>query len=200
MEESETPSVPLMQELAALRQQVAALSAIVATHRQVEDALRESETKFRTLVQASLQGILVHRNHQPCFVNQAFATMFGYETPEEILRLETALPLIAPQDRARIIAYRDARLRGEDVPAHYEFQGLRRDGRRIWVEVRATVIPWDGAPAILTTNIDITARKQGGNADALSPALGTGLRHHFVHSPGWPDCRSEPCRRHGLWL
>jgi PAS domain S-box-containing protein len=160
MKESETPSVPLMQELAALRQQVAALSAAAATHRQVEDALRESETKFRTLVQASLQGILVHHHHQPCFVNQAFATMFGYATPEEVLRLETTLPLIAPQDRARIIAYRDARLRGDDVPAHYEFQGLRRDGRRIWVEVRATVIPWDGAPAILTTHIDITARKQ----------------------------------------
>jgi PAS domain S-box-containing protein len=149
-----------MQELAVLRHRMDGLEALAAMYQQAEDALHESEVRLRTLVQESLQGILVHRNHQPLFVNRAFATMFGYATPEEVLRLGTVLSLIAPPDRARMIAYRDACLRGDIAPSQYEFQGLRQNGTPIWVEASSTVIQWDGAPAILSMNIDITARKQ----------------------------------------
>src|SRR5438046_1459859 len=92
------------------------------------------DTPFRTLVEGSLQGILVHRHQQPLFVNQAFATMLGYDTPADILRMATVLPLVAPEEQARLTAYCAARWRGEDVPAHYEYQALRRDGTRCWVE------------------------------------------------------------------
>jgi PAS domain S-box-containing protein len=161
---SDRPLVPLMRELAALRHRMDGLEAIAVMYQQAEDALCESEVRLRTLVQESLQGILVHRNHQPLFVNQAFATMFGYATPEELLRLETVLSLIAPSDRDRMLAYCDARLRGDVAPPQYEFRGLRQNGMPIWVEVRATVIPWDGAPAILSMHIDITAHKQAEEA------------------------------------
>jgi len=164
MEMSQRPLVPLIQELAALRHRMDALEAAAAMCQQAEDALSESEMRFWTLVQESLQGILVHSNHQPLFVNQAFAAMFGYATPEEVLRLGTVLPLIAPQDRARMIAYGDARLCGDAAPPQYELQGLRQDGTPFWVEARATVIQWDGAPAILSTHIDITTRKQAKEA------------------------------------
>jgi len=164
MEMSQRPLIPLIQELAVLRHRMEALEAAAAMCQQAEDALSESEMRFWTLVQESLQGILVHSNHQPLFVNQAFAAMFGYATPEEVLRLGTVLPLIAPQDRARMIAYGDARLCGDAAPPQYELQGLRQDGTPFWVEARATVIQWDGAPAILSTHIDITTRKQAKEA------------------------------------
>jgi PAS domain S-box-containing protein len=160
----EQPSDQLLQELTVLRQQVAALQTTVARYQQAEEALHNSETRFRTLVEGSLQGILVHRHHQPLFVNHAFATMLGYTTPEDILRMETVLPLIAPEDRARLMAYGAARLRGEDVPMRYEYQALRQDGRRLWVEVRITMVTWDGVPAMLLTTVDITARKQAEDA------------------------------------
>jgi PAS domain S-box-containing protein len=139
---------------------MAALEAAVTWHQQVEDTLHNSEIKFRTLVEGSPQGILVHCNHQPLFANQAFAAMFGYATPEDILRLETILPLLGSQDQARLIAYHEAFLRDEDMPLQYGFQGLRRDGTHLWVEVTATVVPWNGAPAILNTVFDITAHHQ----------------------------------------
>jgi PAS domain S-box-containing protein len=158
------PSDQLLQELTVLRQQVAALQTTVTRYQQAEEALHNSETRFRTLVEGSLQGILVHHHHQPLFVNHAFAAMLGYARPEDILRMETVLPLIAPEDRIRLMAYCVARLRGEDVPMQYEYQALRQDGKRLWVEVRVTMVTWDGVAAMLLTTVDITARKQAETA------------------------------------
>ena len=116
--------------------------------------------KLEGLVHGSLQGIVVHRQQQPLFVNQTFAAMLGYATPEEILALESLLFLVHPQDQERLSAYCSARLRGDDVPAQYEYRAMRKDGTRLWVEVRATVVSWEGAPAVLLTSVDISARKQ----------------------------------------
>jgi PAS domain S-box-containing protein len=160
MDGSRLPAEQLMQELATLRRRVSELEAVDARRQQSEDALRESEEKFRSLVHGSLQGIIVHRQQQPLFVNQTFATMLGYDSPEEILDLDNALLLVDPQEQERLSAYCSARLRGDDVPAQYEYRAVRKDGTRLWVEVRATVVYWEGAPAVLLTSVDISARKQ----------------------------------------
>ena len=160
MEDSGLFSEQLMQELATLRRRVSELEAVDARRQQTEDALRESEAKFRSLVHGSLQGIVVHQQHRPLFVNQTFATMLGYTTPEEILDLGAMLILVDPQDQERLSAYCSARLRGDDVPAQYEYRAVRKDGTRLWMEVRATVVSWEGAPAVLLTSVDISARKQ----------------------------------------
>ncbi len=51
---------------------------------------------YRELVEGAIQGILVHREFRPLFVNQAFAEMFGYDRPDEVLQLETIESLIEP--------------------------------------------------------------------------------------------------------
>ena len=145
----EQPPESFWQELATLRHQVAVLNATVAKHQRAEEALHDSEARFRTLVEGSLQGILVHRQHQPLFANQAFATMLGYATPADILQMATVLPLIDPRDRVRLNTYCAARLRGDAVPEQYEYQALRQDGTRCWVEVRVSMVQWDGAPAMI---------------------------------------------------
>jgi PAS domain S-box-containing protein len=149
-----------MHELATLRRRVSELEAVDVRRQRTEEALRDSEAKFRSLVHGSLQGIVVHRQHRPLFVNQTFATMLGYTTPEELLALESMLLLVHPQDQERLSAYCSARLRGDDVPAQYEYRAVRKDGSRLWMEVRATVVSWEGAPAVLLTSVDISARKQ----------------------------------------
>jgi PAS domain S-box-containing protein len=160
MDGSGRPSEQLMQELAMLRRRVSELEAVDARRQQSEEALRESEAKFRSLVHGSLQGIVVHRQQQPLFVNQTFATMLGYASPQEILDLKTTLLLVDPREQERLTAYCNARLRGDDVPAQYEYRAVRKDGTRLWMEVRATVVSWEGAPAVLLTSVDISARKQ----------------------------------------
>ena len=66
-----------------------------------EEAIKESETKFRNLVEGSLQGIFVHRDFKPLFVNQKCADMFGYSNPEEILKLDGGWEaFLAPEEEA----------------------------------------------------------------------------------------------------
>ena len=124
------------------------------------ERLKESEERYRNLVDGSVQGILIHRNAGPLFVNQAYATLFGYQSPNEIMALGTPHALHSPEELSRLRRYADLRLRGEPVPSHYELQGIRKDGEIIWLENRVRAVEWQGESALQCTYIDITARKQ----------------------------------------
>lgn len=124
-------------------------------------ARRESEERFRSLLEGSIQGIIIHRDFKPLFVNHAYARMHGYDTVDDILRMETILPLAAPHEQARWRQYKDARLRGAEAPTEYEYQAVRQDGSWTWIDNKVRVVSWDGAPAIQSTAFDISERKQG---------------------------------------
>lgn len=125
----------------------------------VEDALRESEERYRDLVEGSIQGVLIHLDGKAVFANQAYADIFGYEAPDELLAQDSARDHIAPHERERMRRFTQARLRGEEIPA-YEFEGIRKDGSRIWLENIGRAILWKGKPAIQRTVVDITQRKE----------------------------------------
>jgi PAS domain S-box-containing protein len=129
-----------------------------------ERNLRESERSFRNLIENSVQGILIHRDMKPVFANEAFANIHGYSV-DEIIRLESILMLIAPSEHVRLSGYKDARMRGDPAPVHYEYAGVRKDGSLIWLESRAAVVHWDEAAAIQLTVSDITGKKR--NEEAL---------------------------------
>jgi two-component system cell cycle sensor histidine kinase/response regulator CckA len=126
---------------------------------QAEGALRDSALQYRRLVEGSIQGIYIHQDFVIRLANPAFARMFGFERPEAAIGRDIRT-LIAPEEHARMEAYKQQRLRGEPAPARYEFQGVRRDGTTLWLENTVSVITWDGTSAILATLFDITERKQ----------------------------------------
>ena len=142
-----------------LHQRVAELEATVL-HQQVEETPQRHAAHFRQVFQWSRHGILVHRYYKQLFANQAFAKLYGYAALDDILGLETVLPLIAPPACAQLSTYRAARRHVKATPIPYEVQGLRPDGTLCWIEVRASRVLWDGVPATLITCIDITAYKQ----------------------------------------
>jgi PAS domain S-box-containing protein len=132
----------------------------VAERQRVENALRESEAQYRTLVESSIQGIsVVDRHGIRLFANAAYARIFGYRDLDELLG-KPVMDNIAPHDRDRIARNRHARLQGELGPSRFVYQGVRRDGTLIWLESMATVVSWVGAPAQLVALVDITQRKQ----------------------------------------
>jgi prevent-host-death family protein len=131
---------------------------LIEEHR--AQARQSGEARFDSLAIGAFQGIIVTRGLKPVFANRAYAEIFGYDSPQEVLDLESETPLVAPQDRARLAAYAEARMRGEEVPAEYEFQGLRKDGSTIWLNNRVQVVTWEGGPAILSAVVDITERKR----------------------------------------
>jgi PAS domain S-box-containing protein len=123
-------------------------------------ALSQSEIRYRNLVEGSVAGIVLHKDWVPIFVNQAYATLFGYASPAEVMALGSMKSLFPPEEHARLETVRDARLRGEAVPERYEIQGLRKDGSRIWIEQSVRVVEFDGAPCIQCMVSDITTRKE----------------------------------------
>ncbi|MGI9486244.1 MAG: PAS domain S-box protein, partial [Geminicoccaceae bacterium] len=127
--------------------------------RQLAQELDHSAERFRDLVEGSIHGIHVHRNGKPIFANQMLAEIFGYNSPKDILALDSIMELAAPHERNRLWQIAGARARGEDAPIHYEYQGQRQDGSIIWLDNVVRKLVWDGEPAIQASVVDITERK-----------------------------------------
>ncbi|NQW12001.1 MAG: PAS domain S-box protein [Alphaproteobacteria bacterium] len=132
----------------------------LSERRRVEEALRQSEADHRALLEGSVMGVVIDRAGKPLFVNQAYAEIFGCDSPDEILSLPTLDSLYQPQDLARIKRYRMSRLRQKPAPVVYEFGGVRKDGTPIELETRSRPIMWEGKLAVQSTVIDRTERKK----------------------------------------
>lgn len=103
---------------------------------QAERTLRESEERYRELVERARLGIVIDdRDGHLVYFNRRFAQMFGY-TQEELQSL-TNLDLVHPDERARVEAEHARRVRGAAPSGHYSFKGIRKDGTPLWVEVDA---------------------------------------------------------------
>jgi PAS domain S-box-containing protein len=135
----------------------------ITERKRVEETLRESEEKYRTLVEYSLQGLNIIQGIPPriIFANSSMAAIYGY-TVDEFLSLspdETGA-LVHPEDREFVWErYRD-RLSGKKVPPRYEFRVIRKDGTVRWVEVFSSRIEYRGEPAVQAVLVDITERKR----------------------------------------
>ena len=126
-----------------------------------EQALRESEERFRELITGSYLGIFIHQNGRPLFVNQACAEIFGYATPETFLdALPSVMTLFVPCEHDRLRQYNVERMQGQEPPRTYEVQGVRLDGEEMWLGIMAQAIQWDGASAVLMSCRDITERRR----------------------------------------
>ncbi len=126
--------------------------------KRAEEALRESEKKYSTLVENSLTGIYIDQDEKIVFANDRFAEIYRYPR-EEFIGIET-WRLVHPEDRGLTSEIRAKRLTGEDAPLEYEARGLTRDGETIWITRRNARIEYKGRPVILGNIVDITEKKR----------------------------------------
>ncbi len=130
----------------------------ISERRRAEEALQKSKEEYKILVDSSLTGIFIHQDQKYVFVTDRFAEMHGYK-PEELLGRDP-MSLVHPEDREGLKEIASRRLRGEEVAQQYEVRRVRRDGTTIWSEMMATVIDYEGKPAIMGNLINITERKR----------------------------------------
>ena len=130
-----------------------------------EKSLRESEGKYRSLIEQSLQGLIIIQDFRIVFANSAFAEISGYSVEDLLSHSpEKIRTLIHPEDQPLVWKRFRDRLEGKPVPLRYEYRGLRKNGTVRWLEMFANRIEYYGKPAIQGAVIDITKRKQAEEA------------------------------------
>ncbi len=137
------------------------IGACVDVHETVlaEEALRESETRFRDVVESISAGVWVYDGTDVVMVNTALERISGYGR-ETLLQPNFFAQLIHEDDVPDIQRRGDARLRGEPVPKTYDIRIWRADGQLRTLEISAAQITFHGRAASLVSAFDITERKQ----------------------------------------
>ena len=121
--------------------------------------LKTSEQRFRDLIEGSIQGILIHRNFKPLFINQTFADMTGYSV-DELLAMDSLLQLVPQDDFDQLKRLKSIAQSGDKPPTHSDIEIETRDGSRLILDNMSRVIQWDEHSAIQSTLIDITSRRE----------------------------------------
>ncbi len=147
--------------------------------KRMEETLRESEERYRALVELSPSGVFVFCEGRTVYVNRTGTLLMGAQDPQEILDRPT-FDFIHP-DYHQEVRENVMRLLGGGVSVHSaERVYVRMDGTAIPVQVEAGRITWDGKPAILGMFSDITERKQAEQAILRAPTCHPRASRYFV--------------------
>ncbi|MFZ2399851.1 MAG: PAS domain S-box protein [Smithella sp.] len=134
----------------------------VTERRLAEEALRKNEAKYRQLAEDAHEGIFQSTAEgRYITVNQAFANILGYESPEEVVKNITDIAhqvYVHPEDRANIVQI----IEKEGSVKGYEAQFYRKDGSKTWVSINMHAIRDDQGNLLYYQGIDqdITDRKK----------------------------------------
>ncbi len=123
-----------------------------------EEALRESEEKYRLLVENANDAIFIAQDQVVKFPNPKTLEMIGYSA-QELVKIPF-MNLIHPEDRDMVLDRYVKRLKGKELPSTYSFRIKRRDGEELWVEISTVLITWEGRPATLNFLRDVTPQKK----------------------------------------
>lgn len=121
------------------------------------ERIRESEERYRALIDNSLFGVFVHDGTSVTYMNDRAVEISGYSR-SEVATLSDLLDMIVPDERQRVVEYVAARLAGEDVPQVYDVNITRKDGTPAVVQLMNTLLAVGGRPVVMVTVNDITKR------------------------------------------
>jgi len=131
----------------------------ITDRKRMEEAVRESEDRYRTLVELSPSGVFVFCEGRTVYVNHRGAILMGANDPQEILErsmFEFIHPDFHHEVRENVKCLLDGRASVHSAERIY----LKKDGTPVPVHVEASRITWNGTPAIIGLVSDITDRKQ----------------------------------------
>ena len=126
----------------------------ITERKRAEQQILDSEAKFRGVVDQSLVAITIFHGDRYVYANPRALEMFGYGA-DEFMRI-TPLDLVDEAERPRILEGMRLRETGQVSVVHYTFQGRRKDGALIDVEIHGTSMELGGKRALTAVMLDVT--------------------------------------------
>jgi PAS domain S-box-containing protein len=140
-------------------QLVTAFNQMLMKLRQRDGELRESELRYRTLIEWTPQAIGVHRDGKVVYVNLAAVKLFGARSDEELLGKQV-IDLIHPEFKKMAVERAKHTLEKQEVSPTSEEKYLKLDGTPIDVIVQSRSIVYDGQMAVQVAMQDVTQSKR----------------------------------------
>jgi len=134
----------------------------VTERKKAEKELRESEEKYRLVVENAGEAIAVVQDSSVKFINNRTFEIMQHSREDFLSRPFT--DFIHPDDRQMVMGHYLAWLSHETAPSLYPFRFIDKDGSLKWAEMRTTTIQWEGKPAVLVLMTDITKRQRAEEA------------------------------------
>ncbi len=154
-----TTRADLVREVERLRRRLVDLEEARSRLERAEAALRESEGRYRVVVEHANDGIVVAQEGIIKFVNRKVTEVSGYSKHELLSR--PFAEFIHPEDREVVVMRHQIGMQGRPGPGLiYPVRVISRSGAVVWVEINPVAMTWEGAPATLSLLSDITERKR----------------------------------------
>ncbi|MCP4579376.1 MAG: PAS domain S-box protein [Deltaproteobacteria bacterium] len=153
----ETTGVPILDADGTLQGYRGVDRDITERHK-AEETLRESEERYRVLVENAGEAIFIAQGGILRFANKKTEELTG-RTQAELLSLSFD-KFIHPDDRAFVLERHVKRQQGIEVPSSYSFRLIDKSGKVKWVELDVVAIEWEERLATLNFLRDITDRKR----------------------------------------
>ncbi len=131
----------------------------ISERKQQEKALQEGEALYRMFADRMTEGVMLLQNFKILFVNNAFASMFGYDDSRKLLGTDV-LSLVASGFDLYFKEMFEALEKGMCKERYFQGRWVTSADKEIWVEGRGNLIQWKDRGTILLTARDITETKQ----------------------------------------
>ncbi|MBN2103602.1 PAS domain S-box protein [bacterium] len=151
-----THTVPLINEQGDI-DRILMVVENISERKKVEEALRESETKFKAIAEHSPVGIIMIKDNYVVYMNQYCRKIGQFQKGD--IENRPFWELVHPDMQAFMKNRARKRLHAINEPVRYEIKVLTKKGQLKWVDCSTTVIDYQSEPVLIGILIDITERK-----------------------------------------